>query len=84
MLPRERRKGMSPGGGSTGKVNLNTGQMMNLLEDQDWALCDEECSGAGIVMRVFGTRFFLQSILITMRRVAHKEILVGVYEDGPE
>lgn len=38
---------MGPGGGLTWKVNPNTGQMMNLLEDEDWALCDKECGWCG-------------------------------------
>jgi hypothetical protein len=38
---------MGPGGGSTWKVNRNTGQTMDLLQDQDWALCDKECGWCG-------------------------------------
>ena len=35
------------GSDSTSKVNPNTGQTMNLLEDQDWALCDKDCGWCG-------------------------------------
>jgi hypothetical protein len=35
------------GSHSSSKVNPNTGQMMNLLEDQDWALCDKDCGWCG-------------------------------------
>jgi len=38
---------MGRGGDSTWNVNPNTGQMMNLLEDQDWALCDKDCGWCG-------------------------------------
>jgi hypothetical protein len=31
------------GSHATSKANQNTGQTMNLLEDQDWALCDKDC-----------------------------------------
>lgn len=45
------RKGASlnlgQGSYSSSKVNPNTGQMMNLLEDQDWALCDKDCGWCG-------------------------------------
>jgi hypothetical protein len=29
------------------KLNPLTGQMMNLLEDEDWALCDKDCGWCG-------------------------------------
>ena len=32
---------------SSSKVNPLTGQMMNLLEEQDWALCDKDCGWCG-------------------------------------
>lgn len=35
------------GSHATSKVNQNTGQTMNLLEDQDWALCDKDCGWCG-------------------------------------
>lgn len=35
------------GSHSSWKVNPNTGRMMNMLEDQDWALCDKDCGWCG-------------------------------------
>lgn len=32
---------------STLKVNPHTGHMMDLLEDEDWALCDKDCGWCG-------------------------------------
>jgi hypothetical protein len=34
-------------GGSSWKVNTNTRQMMDMLQDQDWALCDKDCGWCG-------------------------------------
>ncbi|KAH8650338.1 hypothetical protein BGZ60DRAFT_421767 [Tricladium varicosporioides] len=55
MVTKEKRKKtgkknmlkMGLGDGSTWKVNPNTGQTMNLLEDEDWALCDKDCGWCG-------------------------------------
>jgi len=33
--------------GGDWKIYPNTGQMMNFLEDQDWALCDKDCGWCG-------------------------------------
>ncbi len=34
-------------GHSIFKVNPNTGRMMNMLEGQDWAVCDKDCGWCG-------------------------------------
>lgn len=45
------RKGTSlkigQGSHSSSKINPNTGRIMNLLEDQNWALCDKDCGWCG-------------------------------------
>ncbi|KAG0650785.1 hypothetical protein D0Z07_2215 [Hyphodiscus hymeniophilus] len=45
------KKGTSPkasqGSQSSSMYNPNTGQMMDLQEEQDWALCDKDCGWCG-------------------------------------
>lgn len=38
------------GGESGWKVNVNTGYTMNMLEEQNWGLCDKDCGWCGHCM----------------------------------
>jgi len=44
---KETSQKIGQGSYSSSEINPNTGQIMNLLEDQDWALCDKDCGWCG-------------------------------------
>jgi hypothetical protein len=43
----KRAKAPTAASWSPWKVNPNTGRMMDMMEDEDWSLCDKDCGWCG-------------------------------------